>query len=55
VIHTKDLCVPHPDMANRRFVLEPLDEIAGWFWHPTAEKTIHQLRKALEEKEADAS
>ena len=39
-------------MINRRFVLEPLDEIAGWAWHPTEKKTIHQLREALNEKEA---
>jgi dihydroneopterin aldolase/2-amino-4-hydroxy-6-hydroxymethyldihydropteridine diphosphokinase len=50
-IHTKDLCVPHPDMANRRFVLEPLSEIAEWVWHPTEQKTINQMLEALNEKE----
>ena len=49
VIHTKDLSVPHPDMTNRMFVLGPLDEIAGWRWHPVANKTIHQLKEALSE------
>lgn len=52
VIHTKNLSVPHPDMTNRPFVLEPLDEIAGWAWHPTEHKTIHQLRENLREREA---
>ena len=52
IIHTKDLCVPHMDMINRRFVLEPLDEIGGWVWHPVEKKTIHQLKEALKEKEA---
>ena len=52
VIHTKTLSVPHPDMNNRMFVLGPLDEIAGWVWHPTAKQTIHQLKEALQEKEA---
>lgn len=52
VIHTKDLSVPHPDMVNRLFVLEPLDEIAGWVWHPTEKTTIHQLREKLREREA---
>lgn len=49
VIHTKILSVPHPDMTNRMFVLGPLDEIAGWRWHPVAQKTIHQLKEALSE------
>lgn len=52
VIHTEDLCVPHPDMINRRFVLEPLDEIGGWVWHPVEKKTIHQLKEVLNKKEA---
>ena len=52
VIHTKDLAVPHPDMTNRRFVLDPLDEIGGWVWHPTEHKTIHQLKEILEERGA---
>ncbi|GKT03755.1 2-amino-4-hydroxy-6-hydroxymethyldihydropteridine diphosphokinase [Furfurilactobacillus entadae] len=28
-IHTETLTVPHPEAANRRFVLEPLLEISG--------------------------
>lgn len=52
VIHTKELSVPHPDMNNRSFVLKPLDEIAGWVWHPTAQKTIHQLNEELRKREA---
>ena len=27
VLEQKDLVVPHPDMANRMFVLEPLAEL----------------------------
>lgn len=52
IIHTKDLSVPHPDMNNRTFVLKPLDEIADWVWHPTAQKTIHQLSEELRKREA---
>ena len=52
IIHTKDLSVPHPDMTNRMFVLGPLDEIAGWAWHPVEQKTIHQLKESLNEREA---
>lgn len=52
IIHTETLSVPHPDMTNRQFVLEPLDEIAPWAWHPVEKKTIHQLWEALKEREA---
>lgn len=52
IIHSETLSVPHPDMPNRQFVLEPLDEIAGWVWHPVEKKTVHQLFEALKEKEA---
>jgi 2-amino-4-hydroxy-6-hydroxymethyldihydropteridine diphosphokinase len=29
VMSTEELVVPHPAMAERRFVLEPLAEVAG--------------------------
>lgn len=47
VISTKHLCVPHPDMANRAFVLEPLNQIAGWYMHPLKHKTVSQLYHEL--------
>src|SRR6266481_8507200 len=34
IIDTKDLVVPHPEMHQRRFVLEPLVEIAPEVRHP---------------------
>jgi 2-amino-4-hydroxy-6-hydroxymethyldihydropteridine diphosphokinase len=34
VIDEKDLTVPHPEMVNRLFVLEPLAEIAPGLLHP---------------------
>lgn len=46
-INTKDLSVPHIDMANRRFVLEPLNQIAGWYMHPVYKMTVADLYKAL--------
>jgi 2-amino-4-hydroxy-6-hydroxymethyldihydropteridine diphosphokinase len=46
-IQTPDLAVPHPAMAQRRFVLEPLSEIAPEVVHPTLKKTIRELRDAL--------
>lgn len=43
IINTKDLTVPHPEIPNRRFVLEPLAELSPDFIHPVMQKTITQL------------
>ena len=37
------LFLPHPRLAERRFALIPLDEIAPALVHPVSGKTIHQL------------
>lgn len=43
IISSPNLTVPHPQIANRRFVLTPLNEIARAFVHPVLQKTIAQL------------
>jgi 2-amino-4-hydroxy-6-hydroxymethyldihydropteridine diphosphokinase len=43
VIHTPLLNVPHPELANRRFALAPLNELAPTYFHPLLKKTIRQL------------
>ncbi|MCL2878210.1 MAG: 2-amino-4-hydroxy-6-hydroxymethyldihydropteridine diphosphokinase [Acidobacteria bacterium] len=43
VISEPDLTVPHPRMTERRFVLEPLAEIAPELLHPVEKKTIRDL------------
>jgi 2-amino-4-hydroxy-6-hydroxymethyldihydropteridine diphosphokinase len=43
ILHTQELELPHPRMAERRFVLEPLVEIAAGFVHPALKKTIAVL------------
>ncbi len=45
LIQTSGLEVPHPQLVNRRFALEPLNEIASDLIHPVKEKTIHDLLK----------
>jgi 2-amino-4-hydroxy-6-hydroxymethyldihydropteridine diphosphokinase len=48
VIHIEDrLRVPHPELQNRRFVLEPLMEIAPDFVHPQLNKTVNELYISL--------
>jgi len=38
-----DLEIPHPRMAERRFVLEPLAELAPGLRHPVSGKTMQEL------------
>lgn len=41
------LNLPHPELAQRRFVLEPLQEIAPQWRHPTTQKSVQELLEAL--------
>jgi 2-amino-4-hydroxy-6-hydroxymethyldihydropteridine diphosphokinase len=47
VVETSGLTIPHPALHERRFVLEPLAEIAPELRHPVFNRTIRQLRDAL--------
>jgi 2-amino-4-hydroxy-6-hydroxymethyldihydropteridine diphosphokinase len=46
VLNTETLVIPHPRFAERRFVLEPLAEIAGDFVDPVRGMTILDLLAA---------
>ncbi len=47
-IDAPELEVPHPRLAQRRFVLEPLAEIAPDFRHPLTGKTANEMLAVLE-------
>lgn len=50
VIQTTDLVIPHMDMLNRKFVIDPLAEIAPYVVHPLEHKNMLQLKKKLDKK-----
>ena len=47
VVNSNGLTIPHPAMHRRRFVLEPLAEVAPDAQHPVLRKTMRELLDAL--------
>ncbi len=47
IVQSSELTIPHPAMHQRRFVLEPLAEIAPQALHPMSKKTIRELLDEL--------
>lgn len=50
VIDSALLVVPHPAMWHRRFVIEPLVQIAPDFKHPLLQQTVRQLYQHLQQR-----
>lgn len=50
IINEPRLIIPHPEIQNRRFALEPMQEIAPRLKHPLLKKTIAELLKACPDK-----
>jgi 2-amino-4-hydroxy-6-hydroxymethyldihydropteridine diphosphokinase len=47
VVELPELVIPHPGLHQRRFVLEPMVEIAPEQRHPALKRTMRELRDAL--------
>jgi 2-amino-4-hydroxy-6-hydroxymethyldihydropteridine diphosphokinase len=48
IIQESYLNVPHPELHKRKFVLEPLSEIAPKLIHPVLEETIENLNRKID-------
>jgi 2-amino-4-hydroxy-6-hydroxymethyldihydropteridine diphosphokinase len=51
VMATEELTLPHPAMGERRFVLEPLAEIAGEMVHPGLGVSVGEMLEAVVSRE----
>ena len=49
IINTPELSVPHPFLHERRFVLEPLNEVAPSLRHPSLGKRVADLLQDLKD------
>ena len=47
VVETQGLTIPHPSLHERRFVLEPMSEIAPEVRHPVFKQRMRELLEAL--------
>ncbi len=50
VMGNEELVIPHIDIANRDFVLMPMNEIAPGFVHPVYRKTMRQMTEELRDR-----
>lgn len=51
VLWEENLVIPHPEIAKRTFVLEPMVQIAPHFVHPLTRQTMCQMLEQLQNNE----
>ncbi len=49
IINTKSLKIPHPELHKRKFVLQPLNDIASKYSHPKLKKSVDDLLQECED------
>ncbi len=50
ILDEENLSIPHPMIAERAFVLVPLDEIAPQWVHPVLQQTVHDLVQHIDQQ-----
>lgn len=50
IVQTAELIIPHPRLHERRFVLEPLAQLAPTLTHPVLHRSITELLEAVGEQ-----
>lgn len=50
VIESERLTLPHPRIAEREFVLEPLSEVVPEWQHPISGKSVQQMNEELKRR-----
>jgi 2-amino-4-hydroxy-6-hydroxymethyldihydropteridine diphosphokinase len=48
IVDTPELQIPHPRLAERRFVLQPLAELAPDLRHPKTSRTVSEMLATIE-------
>ena len=48
VMEAEELCIPHVEMHKRKFVLQPLHDIAPYKRHPVYGKTVREMLEEVE-------
>jgi len=51
VVDIPGLTIPHASMGERRFVLEPLAELAAMLRHPVSKRTVREMLAAVSNQE----
>jgi len=55
VVHTPQLEIPHPRMTSRRFVLEPLAQLAPELRHPVLGRTVSEMLAEIQGQQVVAT